>query len=411
MRPLKPFRYRRGRLYCEDVDLEEVAQTAGTPCYVYSATAVGGNLDLLRSVFARLDPKICYAVKANSNQSVLRLLRDAGSSFDVVSGGELYRLERLGVEPHRIIFSGVGKTNSELETAIDRGIFALVVESPAELERIAVLGRGRPVRLSLRINPDIDAGTHPYISTGLRGHKFGLDPEDLPLILDIVRRHKGLELAGIGSHIGSQILDTDPFGQAFARIREVADELRRQGFPLVFLDMGGGFGIPYADEEPLDFESLSRRLASLQGDYRVVMEPGRFIVGSAGVLLTRVLYGKRNHGREFVIVDAGMNDLLRPALYGAHHEVVPLRESPAAITADLVGPVCETADFLARDRRLPRLAPDDLVALMDTGAYGFVAASNYNSRPRPAEVLVEGDRFGIVRRREELRDMVASECP
>jgi diaminopimelate decarboxylase len=409
MRPLKPFHYRKGRLYCEDVSLAEVAESAETPCYVYSAAAVTGNLRLLRKAFAPLDPKICYAVKANSNQSILRLLRDAGSSFDVVSGGELFRLERLGVKPDRIIFSGVGKTPSELETAIARGIFALVVESPAELDRVADLSRGRPVRLALRINPDIDAGTHPYISTGLRGHKFGIDPDDLPAILETVRRHTHLELVGIGSHIGSQILDRDPFAEAFARIREMADNIRRRGFPLAFLDLGGGFGIPYSNEEPLDLDGLAGRLAPLSGDYRVVMEPGRFIVGSAGSLLARVLYSKVNHGKEFVIVDAGMNDLLRPALYGAHHDVLPLRESAATITGDLVGPVCESADFLARNRPLPKLATDDLVALMDVGAYGFVAASNYNSRPRPAEVLVEGEAFRIIRRREDYRDLIEGE--
>jgi len=409
MLPCRPFEERASSLYCEEIELAQIAEAVGTPCYVYSRQSIVENFRILRDAFRLIDPKICYAVKANSNLAVLRLLKEAGSSFDIVSGGELHRLLQIGVLPENIIYSGVGKTPTELETAVSQGIFALGVESVSELEELARIASGRRVRVSLRVNPDVDVDTHPHISTGLRRHKFGIDPEDIDAVRMILGRHPNLELIGVGSHIGSQILSPEPFIAAAEKVRESALQLRQEGHPVTHLDLGGGFGIPYRGESPLDLREIARGLERIQGDFRLIMEPGRFIVGPAGALLTRVLYRKNNHGREFVIVDAGMNDLIRPVLYNAHHEVRSAHSIPESIVADLVGPVCETADFFARERSLPAFQPGDLAVLMDAGAYGFVAASNYNSRPRPAEVLVEGSSFRIVRRRESYADLIAQE--
>ena len=409
MRPLTPCAFQGDLLHCDQVSLEQIASEVGTPCYVYSRDAIVANFQRLEQCFSGLAPRICYAVKANANLSILDLLARAGSSFDIVSGGELERLNRIGVPSDRIIFSGVGKSEAEIDSAVQQGIFALVVESADELDFIADRARGRNVRIFLRLNPEIDAGTHPYISTGLRQNKFGIDLADLSDVLSCLRTHPHLQLIGIGSHIGSQVLDAEPYVEAFMKIRELADSIRAKGFPLAYLDLGGGFGISYQGESPIDLESLAARVGELRADYEVVMEPGRFIVGSSGVLLTRVLYWKSNHGRNFAVVDAAMNDLIRPALYHAYHEIRPIRRRPSELKADVVGPVCESADFLARDRDLPRLRRGDLVAVMDAGAYGFVSSSNYNARPRSAEVLVEGDRFRVIRDRETSEDLLAKE--
>ncbi len=410
MHPARPFEYRQGILHCEDVSLVAVASQVQTPCYVYSGTAVRRNYRALEERFRPLEATVCYAVKANSNLSLLRLLKDEGSCFDIVSGGELYRLRRLGVEPRRILFSGVGKTRDELETAVSLGIFAVVVESVEELELLADIAAAQPVDVSLRLNPEVDAKTHPYISTGLRQQKFGIDMDQLPDSLAVFRRSPGLRLVGIGAHIGSQILEVAPYVEAFLRVREAALSLRRETPSLRYLDLGGGFGIPYRGEAPFDLGELSSRLAEVRGDFRLILEPGRFIVGPAGVLLTRVIRHKTNHGKHFVVVDGAMNDLLRPALYGAYHEILPVRRAEPSLSADVVGPVCESADFLGRDRLLPKPEPGDLLAVMDAGAYGFVASSNYNSRPRAAEVLVEGTEFRTVRRRETWEELVATEA-
>lgn len=409
MQPVTPFEFRDGVLHCDQTALDRIAKEVGTPCYIYSRDAIVANLNLLKRSFAPLGPKICYAVKANANLSILSLLAQQGSSFDIVSAGELYRLNRIGVDSGQIIFSGVGKSEEEIDAAVRQKIFALVVESASELELIGQRSGTGPVPIFLRLNPEIDAGTHPYISTGLRQNKFGIDLADLPSVLDYLRSHPALSLIGVGSHIGSQVLDPAPFVAAFMKIKELADSIRREAFPLTHLDLGGGFGIPYHDEAPLDLFSLAEQILGLRGDYQVVMEPGRFIVGKAGLLLTRVLHWKSNHGRHFAVVDAAMNDLIRPALYGSYHVVRSVLERPAEVKADVVGPVCESADFLARDRDLPRLQRNDLLAVMDAGAYGFVASSNYNARPRCAEVLVEGDRFKVIRRRETSEDLVAPE--
>lgn len=405
----RPFEFRAGVLTCEAVPLPDIADAVGTPCYVYSRRAVLDNYRRLVRAFKPLDARIFYAVKANANLSLLRLLADEGSGFDIVSGGELYRLNRLGVDPGRIIFSGVGKTERELDAAVAQGIFAIVLESAEELELLVEVAAGRPAAVSVRVNPDVDAGAHPYISTGLRGHKFGIDPAQLPDLLGRLRDHPEVHLVGVGAHIGSQILELEPYAEAFRKIRELADRVRPDWPDLTWLDVGGGFGIPYRGEAPFDLEGLSARLADLRGGYRLVLEPGRCIVGPAGLLLTRVIRSKTNHGKDFLVVDGAMNDLVRPALYGSWHEILPVRQGDPEITADVVGPVCESADFLGRDRSLPRLAAGECLAVMDAGAYGFAAASNYNARPRAAEVLVDGSEFKVVRRRETLEDLLRGE--
>lgn len=389
--------------------MRAVAEQVGTPCYVYSAEAVRNNFQTCAAALRPLDCLICYAVKANANLAVLRLLQDLGSGFDIVSRGELYRLRRIGAAPERIVFSGVGKTDEELEEAVAAGLHALVVESEPELERIAELARGRTVNLSLRINPEVPVATHRYIATGYTGHKFGIDRSRLDSLLAILRRHPHLRLRGLGFHLGSQILEVAPYVAAFEHARDLADRLRSAGFPVTYLDIGGGFGISYGEEEAFDLDALARALAPLRSDYRLIAEPGRYIVGNAGVLLTRLILWKKNHGKHFAVVDAAMNDLIRPALYQARHRIVPVEERAAELTADVVGPICETADFLAHNCPLPQLARGDLLAVLDAGAYGFVAASNYNARPRAAEVMVRRDRFRVVRRRESLDDLVRGE--
>jgi diaminopimelate decarboxylase len=408
---MQAFRYRDGWLQCENAMLLRIAQEVGTPCYVYSRNAILHNYRQFRSAFAELDPLICYAVKANSNLSILRLLRDEGSGFDVVSGGELYRLQRIGAAPRSIVFSGVGKSRSELTMALDLSILAINVESFQELDLLAGLAeeRGQAVDVSFRVNPDVDALTHPYTSTGLRQHKFGLDMEQAGRLIPILKGSTQLRVRGLGFHIGSQILEIHPFISAFTKLKGLADEFRGAGIGVEHLDLGGGIGIPYRGEETPDLRRYCDFLVAHRGDYQLVFEPGRFIVGNAGVLLNRVLYSKINHGKRFVIVDGAMNDLMRPSLYQAHHEILPLEEKRETIIADVVGPVCETGDFFARDRALPQFASSDYLAVMNAGAYGFPLSSNYNSRPRAAEVLVDGSDFQVIRQRESLEDLVRGE--
>jgi diaminopimelate decarboxylase len=408
---MQVFTFRDGWLHCEETPLLRIAQEVGTPCYVYSRNAILENYRLFRSAFADLDPLICYAVKANSNLAILRLLRNEGSGFDVVSGGELYRLQTIGADPRTIVFSGVGKSRSELVMALDLAILAINVESFQELEILASLAeeRKQAVDISFRVNPDVDASTHPYTATGLRQHKFGLDVEQAGRLISILKGSSRLRVRGLGVHIGSQILEVQPFISAFTKLKALADEFRSAGIPIEHLDLGGGIGIPYRGEETPDLGRYSEFLKTHRGDYRLVFEPGRFIVGNAGVLLNQVLYSKVNHGKRFIIVDGAMNDLMRPSLYQAHHAILPLEEKRETIVADVVGPVCETGDFFARDRSLPHFAPSDYLAVMNAGAYGFPLSSNYNSRPRAAEVLVDGAGFRVIRERENLADLVRGE--
>ncbi len=408
--PQSFFFYRDSQLHCDAVPLRQVAEKVGTPCYVYSAAAIRANYRRFASTFEAVAPTICYAVKANSNLSVLRLLKEEGCGFDVVSAGEIHRLRQIGGDFSKTLFSGVGKTRAELELAMELGLL-VNVESVQELETLSLMAarRRNRTRVSLRVNPDVQVDTHPYISTGLRQHKFGIDIAFVDRIIATIKKNPALELIAVGCHIGSQILDVEPFLAAFVKIRDLAEEFRSQGLPVTHLDLGGGVGIPYRGEPKPDLRRYADFLAEHRGDYSLVFEPGRYIVGDAGALLSQVVYRKVNNQKEFVVVDGAMNDLMRPSLYQAHHEILPLRQAAPAVRADLVGPVCETGDFFARDREVPDLRTGDYIALMNAGAYGFALSSNYNSRPRSAEVLVEGTRFEVIRRRESLEDLVRGE--
>jgi len=411
------FHYESGQLFCEDLPFELLAERFGTPSYIYSQAAILDNFSRLKGSLAGLPHLICYSVKANSNLRILSLLRQAGAGFDVVSGGELARALRAGARAEQIVFSGVGKTEAEIDAGLAAGIGMFNVESAAELELLARRARAlsRTAPIAVRVNPDVEARTHPYISTGQSIHKFGVPKDEVP---DLYRRAAalpGLKIQGIACHIGSQILEVDPFLMAMDEILCLARELEAQGTRVECLDLGGGYGIQYAQEQPLDFAALERGLERRlrATPYRLILEPGRALVGNAGVLLTRVLYVKRNQQKSFIVVDCGMNDLLRPTLYGSYHEILPVRAaaSPQRFPADVVGPLCETGDFLARDRQMPHLEPGRLLAILTAGAYGFVLSSNYNSRPRAAEVLVHGSEAELIRPRETLEDLMAGETP
>ncbi len=408
------FSFRDERLHAEEVSLEAVASAYGTPCYVYSRATIERHWRAFADVFAGQDHLICYAVKANSNLAVLNVLARLGSGFDIVSVGELERVIHAGGDPARVVFSGVAKGEAEIRRALEAGIHCFNVESPSELHRIeqmaAELGVRAPV--SLRVNPDVDARTHPYIATGLRENKFGIDFRAAMAVYREAAELPHLEVVGLDCHIGSQLTEMAPFVDALERLLGLVAQLRAAGIALRHLDVGGGLGIRYRDEAPplpADYaRALLERLAG-QG-LKLIMEPGRAIVGNAGVLLTRVEYLKHGTEKDFAIVDAGMNDLLRPALYGAWQEIVPVapRHDLAPRRYDVVGPVCETGDFLGKDRELA-LREGDLLAVRSAGAYGFTMSSNYNSRPRAAEVMVDGDAMHLVRARERLGDLYAGE--
>jgi diaminopimelate decarboxylase len=408
------FHYQSDQLCCEAVALDGLATRFGTPTYVYSRATILDNFQRLVRGLSGIPSLICYSVKANSNLKVLSLLREAGAGFDIVSGGELARILRVGADPARIVFSGVGKTAEEIDAGLAAGILMFNVESAGELDLVTSRARahGRAAGVSIRVNPDVVAETHPYISTGQIVHKFGVPKEEAVELYRCAARSEWLRVRGIACHIGSQILEVEPFLKALDEILSVAEAVRAEGIEVEFLDLGGGFGIRYADEQPLALDQLSSGLAArLAGtSFRLIIEPGRTIVGDAGVLLARVLYVKRNQQKNFIVVDAGMNDLMRPTLYGSYHEILPVTRRPAeTLTADVVGPLCETGDFLAQDRALPDVRPGDLLAILTVGAYGYVLASNYNTRPRPAEVLVDGERAELIRSRERLDDLMAGE--
>lgn len=423
MIPVRPFvsSAKQSPLACGDVALEALARKYGTPLYVYSADAIGYRFGLFGEAFAGQGHLVCYAVKANSALSILKLLERRGAGFDIVSGGELERVLAVSkTAAARVVFSGVGKTAAEIDLALRSGILLFNVESEGELalmaERAAKLKKR--ARIALRVNPDVFAETHPYISTGLREHKFGIDIARARAVYRKAARSKWIEPAGVSVHIGSQIRTAEPFGAAVSRAAKLVGQLRKDGLPIRFLDAGGGLGIEYHGELPFHPEEKVRQYAAALkqavsglADLQLLLEPGRFLVAQAGALLARVLYVKKNGGKHFVIVDAAMNDLIRPSLYQAHHEIVPVtpRKGARTLTADIVGPVCETGDFFARDREFPVVRAGDLVAILDAGAYGQSLASNYNSRPRPAEVLVEGRRARLIRRRETMADLLATE--
>jgi len=409
------FAYRNGMLCAEQAPLDELARRFGTPCYVYSRAAIeSAYAEFVRALAGR-DAMLCYSVKANSNLAVLALLAELGAGFDIVSGGELARVLAAGGTAGRTFFSGVGKSAAEIEFALAKGIGCINLESEAELERVARIAQrfGRKAPVALRVNPDIDARTHPYISTGLRETKFGVAYADAERLYQRAAGMAELEVVGIGCHIGSLLNDAAPFVAAAQRLVELVDRLETAGVRLRHIDLGGGMGIRYKDEAPQPIEAFVRgALAALgQRPHAVVFDPGRSIVGNAGVLLTRVEYVKAGATRNFLVVDAAMNDLIRAPLYGAWHEIRTVREMEAGASAavyDVVGPVCESADFLAKERRLAA-REGDLLAILSAGAYGMVMSSNYNSRPRAAEVLVEGARAHLVRRREAIDELFAAE--
>jgi diaminopimelate decarboxylase len=408
------FQYRANQFLCEAVPVKSITERFGTPTYAYSRAAILANFRALERGLAEIPNLTCYSVKANSNLKILSLLGEAGAGFDIVSGGELARVLRVGADPQRVVFSGVGKIREEIDAGLAAGILMFNVESAGELELVESRARalGKRAGVSVRVNPDVVAETHPYISTGQIVHKFGVPKDEA---LELYRRAAGSEhlaVRGVACHIGSQILEVEPFLKAMDEILEVADRLRAGGAKVEYLDLGGGYGIRYAEEEPLDFSRLTRELAArIQGTpYRLIVEPGRSLVGNAGILVTRVLYVKRNQQKNFIVVDAGMNDLMRPTLYGSYHEIVPVELRAAEkLKADVVGPLCETGDFLAQDRRMADVNPGDLLAILTVGAYGYVLASNYNTRPRPAEVLVDGEKIELIRPRERVEDLMRGE--
>jgi len=395
---------------------ETIAAQVGTPCFVYSSEAIVSRYREYADALAGCPHTICYAVKANSNLSVLQLLAEAGSGFDIVSGGELFRVLKAGGAAARTVFSGVGKRAEEIEYALANGIFGFNSESEAELELInATAGRRRMrPRVALRVNPDVDASTHPYISTGLSQHKFGIDIHEAEDVYSRAMQLPHLALESVSCHIGSQILDPGSIHEAIGKMLALVERLRKRGLAISHLDLGGGLGVAYkpGDPSPSIADFIARMQAQTAGHgLHLMIEPGRSIVAEAGTMLTRVVARKRNGDKEFVIVDAGMNDLIRPSLYQAYHEIAPVDpRSRGKIVADIVGPVCETGDFFARDREIPSVEPGELVAIRNAGAYAFVMSSNYNSRPRAAEVLVEqGGTFRVVRRRESYEDLILGE--
>ncbi len=411
---LEAFHYRSEEFFCEDVTVSSVAERFGTPTYVYSQNRILENFRRFAGRLSGIPSLICYSVKSNSNLKILKLLREAGAGFDIVSGGELARVRRVGADPGGIVFSGVGKTAVEVDAGLEAGLLMFNIESAGELELIECRARelGKTGGIALRVNPDVRAETHPYISTGQVIHKFGVPKEEAMGLYRRAAASRHFKIRGVACHIGSQILEVAPFLDAFDEILGLASRLRAEGIEVEHLDLGGGFGIRYADEQPLEVDRLTVELEARlrQTPYRLIVEPGRVLVGDAGLLVTRVLYVKRNQQKNFIVVDAGMNDLLRPTLYGAYHEIVPVKQrSGEKLRADVVGPLCETGDFLAQDRELAHVQSGDLLAVLTVGAYGFVQASNYNSRPRPAEVLVHGTEAKLIRARESLEDLMAAE--
>ncbi len=408
------FHYQAGELFCENVPVRRIAQKVGTPFYLYSAATLTHHYRVFDAAFQGFPHTVCFAVKANANLAILGLLARLGCGADIVSGGELHRARTAGVEPGKIVYSGVGKRPDEIRAALKAGILLFNLESSQEMEAInRIAGRmKKKAPVALRINPDIDPRTHPYISTGLKKNKFGIDIERA---FQDYRRASGLphlEVLGVACHIGSQITEIGPFIEALQRLKELIRRLKEAGIPIRYLDLGGGLGITYDQEKPPHPQDYGQAiLKELDGlDCRLILEPGRVLVGNAGILVTRVLYTKESDAKHFIIVDAGMNDLARPSLYGSYHGLWPVLEGVRPrVKASLVGPICESGDFLAKDRQMPAFQPGELVAVMSAGAYGFSMSSNYNARPRVAEILVQDQNFYVIRKRETFRQLTWGE--
>ncbi|MBE9532445.1 MAG: diaminopimelate decarboxylase [Proteobacteria bacterium] len=412
------FQYKRNSLYAEGVPISKIAKAVGTPAYIYSKKTLKRHYNAFNDAFSTVDNIICYSVKANSNLSVLSTFAEEGSGFDIVSGGELFRALKAGAKPKRIVFSGVGKREDEIEYALKSNILLFNVESPSELKLInKVAGRlKRKAGIAIRVNPNVDAKTHPYISTGLKKNKFGIETKEAFEQYIYARKSlKNLDLLGVDCHIGSQITELGPFEDALKKAKTFIGKLRKEGIDISYLDLGGGLGITYEDEKaPLPSKYGEAVIEATKGlGVTLIFEPGRAIAGNAGILVTKVLYTKQGSKKRFVIVDAGMNDLGRPSLYGSYHGVTPVKaplRGARKVKADIVGPICESGDFLAQDRMLPELKDGDLISIMSAGAYGFTMSSNYNSRLRAAEVMVDDKKFSVIRKRESFADLINGEA-
>ncbi len=410
------FEYQQGELYCEQVPVSRIAKELGTPCYIYSHETLIRHFHAYDNAFKDIPHVIAFAMKANSNLAILRLMAREGSGVDIVSGGELFRAMKAGVPASKIVFAGVGKSSDEIRDALKANILMFNVESAAEIRAIndVAASVGMKARIALRINPDVDPKTHPYISTGMKKSKFGIAADRALEEYKTASSMTHIDVVGVHAHIGSQLTDVTPFVDSLKKVVALIDTLKTHGINIRYLNIGGGLGITYSDEKPPLPQDLAHAISPLVTGLglTLVMEPGRVIVGNAGILVTKALYEKAGETKHFVIVDAAMNDLIRPSLYGAYHEIRPVNE--AAVhrpkhMVDIVGPVCESGDFLAKERSLPNIQPDDLLAVMSAGAYGFVMASNYNSRPRVPEVLVKGGEFHVIRERETYDDLVKGE--
>ncbi|MFZ2087650.1 MAG: diaminopimelate decarboxylase [Desulfobaccales bacterium] len=409
------FHYINGELYCENVPVRRIAEAVGTPFYLYSHATLTHHFRTFDAAFEGFPHNICFAVKANGNLAILRLFAGLGAGADIVSGGELFRVLKAGVDPKKVVYSGVGKSFKEIRQALKAGILMFNIESSQELGEISRIAARLKITapVALRINPDIDPQTHPYISTGLKKSKFGINLDRALLDYELAQKLPYIEVVGVACHIGSQITELSPFLEAVQRLRELVEELNRRGIRIRYLDLGGGLGITYDQEtppHPKDYgQAVIKELKGL--DVTLILEPGRVIVGNAGILVTRVFYTKDTEAKHFIVVDAGMNDLARPSLYGSYHALWPVVQAPRKeVTASLVGPICESGDFLAKDRPMPDFQPGELVAVMSAGAYGFSMSSNYNTRPRVAEILVKDHEFYVIRKRESFAQLVRGEA-
>lgn len=407
------FTYKNDRLFAEDVSVSDLAGKHGTPLYVYSHATIERHFKVIDSAFAHVPHTICFSVKANSNVAILRLLASLGGGMDIVSGGELVRARKAGVDPKKIVFSGVGKTPAEIEAALDADILFFNVEVEDELDLLDAIAKakGKKAGITLRVNPDVDAKTHDYISTGKKANKFGISIARAKEVYAKAKKLSNVEILGVDCHIGSQLTSTGPFVEALGRVKDLVLALRKDGIETRYLDIGGGLGVTYKDEAPPSPEQYAQDILKVVGDLGVhlVLEPGRVIVANAGILVTKVLYRKENEGKHFVIVDGAMNDLVRPTLYGAWMAIDPVVKSKGTVIADVVGPICETGDFLAKDREVADVKQGDLLAVRSAGAYGFSMSSNYNTRPRAAEVLVRGGEAHLIRSRETVEELISRE--
>ena len=410
---MQPFEMKNGELHVENLPLSQIATEFGTPTYVYSKEALTSAFKRFDAGFEGTDHLVCFAVKSNPSLAILNLFAKLGAGFDIVSGGELERVIAAGGDPSKVVFSGVGKTEVEMRRALELGIFCFNVESSSELERLnqVAWGMGKIAPISLRVNPNVDAKTHPYISTGLKNNKFGVAYEEALSIYQVAAKMSNIDIHGVDCHIGSQLTELSPFLDALDRVLALVDQLEAAGIPIRHIDAGGGIGICYVDETPPDFAEYAKAMRQKMAGRKVklVFEPGRALVGNAGALLTKVEYLKHTESKNFAIVDAAMNDLMRPALYDAYHDIVAVKQvNLEAQVYEIVGPVCESGDFLGHDRKLA-LAQDDLLAVLSAGAYGMSMSSNYNTRPRAAEVMVDGDKVYEIRKREQIADLFALE--